>query len=215
VFTAYGRSERRERSERPAFSPKLILAAGGVFLVFTVFLVLFLGDVDSLLRGTGMSGGTGDLTSGRIYFWRAAANIFFDHPLIGVGLDAFGAAYSSYDSSSGLFRVEQAHNDYLQILADAGIAGFACVVAFIYFLLKKGTDVIRSSASGFRRGAAVGAMAGCVGILVHSFFDFPLRTPANAFVFLALAAIAIVRLPDETRQGRHRSKRSSTTINEQ
>ena len=187
---------------------KLILAAGGAFVVITIFLVLFLGDVDPLLRGTGVSGGTGDFTSGRIDFWRTAIKIFLDHPIIGVGLDAFGAAYSSYDLSSGLLRVEQAHNDYLQTLADAGIAGFACVAAFIYLLLKIGIDVIRNSRSGFRKGAAIGALAGCVGILVHSFFDFPLRTPANAFVFLTLAATAVVAIPDEKK---HRRQRSQST----
>ena len=208
VFTAYGRSGHRERHNGETISPKLILAAGGAFVVITIFLVLFLGDVDPLLRGTGVSGGTGDFTSGRIDFWRTAIKIFLDHPIIGVGLDAFGAAYSSYDLSSGLLRVEQAHNDYLQTLADAGIAGFACVAAFIYLLLKIGIDVIRNSRSGFRKGAAIGALAGCVGILVHSFFDFPLRTPANAFVFLTLAATAVVAIPDEKK---HRRQRSQST----
>jgi len=213
VFTAYGRRRRRDRSEGEGFSPKLILAAGAAFVVFAIFIVLYLGDVDPLLRGTGIGAGAGDFTSGRVDFWRTGAKIFLDHPILGVGLDAFGTAYSSFDASSGLFRVEQAHNDYLQTLADAGILGFACVATFIYFLLRKGTDVIRDSLSGFRRGSAIGALAGCVGILVHSFFDFPLRTPANAFVFLALASIAVVQIPDEKKQRQLRSKSVSTPIN--
>ena len=207
VFSGYGSSGKRSQTENERFSPKVILAAGAAFVLLTIFIVLFLGDVDPLLRGTGLSGGTGDLTSGRAEFWRTAFKIFLDHPIIGAGFDAFGAAYSSYDPSSGLFRVEQAHNDYLQTLSDAGIAGFACVAAFIYLLLKKGSDLIRNSSSGFRRGAAVGALAGCVGILVHSFVDFPLRTPANAFVFLALASIAVVQIPDERKQRRNRPKK--------
>jgi O-antigen ligase len=204
VFTAYGQRSQGERHESRGFSPKLILAAGAAFLIFTVFFVLFLGGVDPLMRGTGFTGGTGDLTSGRTEFWRTAIKIFADHPIVGAGLDAFGVAYSSYDASSGLLRVEQAHNDYLQTLADAGISGFACVAAFIYLLLKKGTDVIRESRPGFRRGAAVGALAGCVGILVHSFFDFPLRTPANAYVFIVLVTIAVASVPDEM-SVRHRT----------
>ena len=213
VFTAYGRTGKPEQQIGGGFSPKLILAGGAAFVVLTIFIVLFLGDVDPLLRGTGLTGGTGDLTSGRIDFWRTAIRIFLDHPILGVGLDAFGAAYSSYDASSGLFRVEQAHNDYLQTLADSGIAGFVCVVAFIYFLLKKGVEVVHSSATGFRRGAAVGALAGCAGVLVHSFFDFPLRTPSNAYVFLALTAIAVVTIPEKGNHRRHSSKSLSTVLN--
>lgn len=209
VFTAYGRSEMRDRAEIGGFSPRLILMAGAVFLIVTLGIVLFLGGADPLLRGTGISSGSGDFTSGRIDFWRTAIKIFLAHPIIGVGLDAFGVAYSTYDASSGMFRVEQAHNDYLQTLADAGVIGFACISAFIFLLMKKGTDVIRQTSPGFRRGAAVGALAGCTAILVHSFFDFPLRTPANAFIFLALAAVAIVRIPEEKSRHRRRIRSSA------
>jgi O-antigen ligase len=212
VFTAYGRGGLSDRTGVGGFSPKLILIAGAVFLIVTVSIVLFLGGADPLLRGTGIGPGTGDFTSGRIDFWRTAVKIFLAHPFIGVGLDAFGVAYSSYDASSGLFRVEQAHNDYLQTLADAGVIGFACVSAFIFLLMKKGTDVIRQTSTGFRRGAAVGALAGCTAIFVHSFFDFPLRTPANAFVFLALAAVALVELPEDRSRHRRRTRASADAM---
>jgi hypothetical protein len=48
----------------------------------------------------------------------------------------------------------------------------------------------------YRKSAARGALAGCFGILIHSFFDFPLRTPANAFFFLLLTVIATVSIPN-------------------
>jgi O-antigen ligase len=211
VFTAYGRSGLSDRTGISGFSPKLILIAGAIFLVVTLGIVLFLGGADPLLRGTGIGPGTGDFTSGRVDFWRTAVKIFLTHPILGVGLDAFGVAYSSYDASSGMFRVEQAHNDYLQTLADAGVIGFACISAFVFLLIKKGTEVIRQTSTSFRRGAAVGALAGCTAILVHSFFDFPLRTPANAFVFLTLAAVAIVRLPEEMSRHRRRARSSTDT----
>jgi O-antigen ligase len=201
---------RRRRSEgERMLSPMAVGVFGLAILIVTVSLVVVLGGTDPLLRSSGLTGGTGDLTSGRIAFWRSAVNIFLGHPLAGVGLDAFGNAYSSYDLSSGKFRVEQAHNDYLQILADAGILGFACVASFIYLFTKKALGVVRESHSGFRRGAAVGAFAGCVAIMAHSFVDFPLRTPANAFVFLALAAIAVVPMHEEHKARHRRLKKSS------
>jgi O-antigen ligase len=61
------------------------------------------------------------VTSGRSHFWGVAWQVFLANPIIGAGLDAFGVAYPKYDNWNGQFRVEQAHNDYLQILADAGI----------------------------------------------------------------------------------------------
>jgi O-antigen ligase len=199
-------------SERSGSSRNLAYAAGGAaFFLLTVGLTLFLGGADPLLRSAGIDPGAGDFTSGRAQFWQTALKIFYDHPIIGVGLDAFGAAYSRYDISSGALRVEQAHNDYLQILADAGILGFICVAVFIILLFRQGFVVIRDSSDDFRRGAAIGALAGCLGILIHSFFDFPLRTPANGFIFLLLVVtvVAVVEQP-----AAHRRRRRKTTPHE-
>lgn len=173
---------------------KLMLVGGSIGAVVLLFTaVLLLGGDQSLFRGIGLQGGAqGDISSGRIHFWTIALKTFLDYPILGAGLNAFGTAFTRYDTWNGLYRVEQAHNDYLQTLADAGIAGFICVAAFIFFLFKKGTATIRQTASGFRKSAATGALAGCFGILIHSFFDFPLRTPANSFYFLTLATIAVV-----------------------
>ncbi|MDQ3712111.1 MAG: O-antigen ligase family protein [Acidobacteriota bacterium] len=182
---------------------------GGLAIILVLFgTVLLLGGDESLLRGIGLQD-QADISSGRIHFWQIALRIFFDHPILGAGLDAFGVAFTRYDTWSGMYRVEQAHNDYLQILADAGILGFACVAAFIYLLFKKGLRTIRESSDHFRRSAAVGALAGCFGILIHSFFDFPLRTPSNAFFFFTLTALATVSIvPSKVL----RKKRSMPTL---
>jgi O-antigen ligase len=171
---------------------KAAVATIVVAIAIVVFgTVLFLGGDRSLIRGIGMSDIPEGVSNGRTHFWAVAWQIFLEHPILGAGLDAFGMAFTKHDTWNGAFRVEQAHNEYLQMLADAGIAGFACVVAFIYFLFRRGLATI-SKAHGLRRDAAMGALAGCFGILIHSFFDFPLRTPSNAFFFLLLCAIAIV-----------------------
>ncbi|MDQ3750930.1 MAG: O-antigen ligase family protein [Acidobacteriota bacterium] len=164
---------------------------GGLALILVLFgTVLLLGGDDSLLRAIGLQNPKDDISNGRLHFWQIALRIFFDYPILGAGLDAFATAFTRYDSWNGMYRVEQAHNDYLQTLADAGVLGFACVTAFIYLLFKKGLQTIRESSDRFRRSAAVGALAGCFGILIHSFFDFPLRTPSNAFFFLILTVLA-------------------------
>lgn len=171
----------------------LILFGGGFALVLILFLaVIFIGGDQSLIRGLGLSVSDDDITTGRSHFWWVALQIFFDHPIIGAGFDSYGAAFTSYDTWSGAYRVEQAHNDYLQILADAGISGFICITAFIVLLFRQGTQAIRKNKDKFVFNGVIGALAGCFGILIHSFFDFPLRTPSNALYFLMLAALATV-----------------------
>lgn len=175
---------------RQNFRRNFTIIAGGLALILGLFgAVLLLGGDASLLRGVGLANEQ-DFTSGRTYFWAVALKIILNHPILGVGLDAFGTAFTRFDTWNGTFRIEQAHNDYLQILADAGILGFACVVSFIYLLFKTSLHAVGDALNRFRRNSAIGALAGCFGILIHSFFDFPLRTPANAFFFLTFVVLA-------------------------
>jgi len=67
-------------------------------------------------------------------------------------------------------------------------------MGFLYLLFTKGINSIRKRKDRQQRSIAIGALAGCFGIAVHSFFDFPLRTPANSFFFLTLVALAIVKI---------------------
>jgi O-antigen ligase len=108
----------------------------------------------------------------------------------GAGLGAFGVAYTPFDSMSGLARVEQAHNDYLQVLADAGIVGLIIGALFVFWLFRQG---IRNSKTDntFRRGVVVGALAGCFAIFVHSIFDFVLHTTAISVLFLTLVSLVV------------------------
>jgi O-antigen ligase len=194
----------RDRESKPALRQangtkrlSLVMGAATILLLFAG-LAAFLGAGEGLLRGIGAAEPDADVTSGRSHFWRTGVQIFLDNPIIGTGFDSFGVAYTRYDTRSGFFRVEQAHNDYLQVLTDSGLLGFACIAGFIFLLFRLGLRRLAESKAGFERAILTGAFAGCFGILIHSFFDFPLRTPANGFVFLLLAAIAVTTLKKET-----------------
>jgi O-antigen ligase len=130
-----------------------------------------------------------DPTTGRAHFWSVTLNIIKAYPVMGSGLGSFSVIYTRYDSRNGLYRLEQAHNDYLQTLADGGIIGGLLGLTFIVILFRRGFSR-RQTSDKFRRGVASGALAGCFAVLVHSFFDFTLHTTSNALLFLILAALA-------------------------
>lgn len=192
-----------DKSSNELNSRSRLLVFGGIAAaVLIIFgLTFFIGGGDSFLRAFGLAQNQSDITSGRLHFWSIAWQIFLANPILGAGYDAFGVAFSRYDFWTGAFRIEQAHSDYLQILADAGIAGFGCIAVFIFLFFRRSLDVIRNSKNLFGRDAAIGALAGCSGILIHSFFDFPLRTTSNAFFFLLLVVIAVAGV-DMKRQKR-------------
>ncbi len=175
-----------DRTRRNLF---VLVTAGGL-VVLVLASVLFLGGESSLMRSFGFgTAQASDPTSGRAHFWNVAWQIFLDHPVLGSGLNSFGVAFTRFDTWNGMYRVEQAHNDYLQMLADGGIVGIACVGVFVFLLIRKGIAAVGDHRDGLRRSIITGALAGCLGILIHSFFDFPLRTPANAFFFLLLVVL--------------------------
>ena len=186
------KKENGEKAEKTKnYRRKFAFIGGGIALLLVLFgAVILLGGDEMLLRGVGLQNSQTDLSSGRAHFWSIALKMFSDYPILGTGLNSFGAVFPQYDTRNGIFRVEQAHNDYLQMLSEAGISGFICIAAFIFLLFKKGLQTIVKATDSFRGNTAIGALAGCFGILLHSFFDFPLRTPSNAFFFLILAVLA-------------------------
>jgi O-antigen ligase len=186
---------------------RMAMAIGSAAFLFVVLgAMLFLGGADRMLRSIGINNPSGDITTGRAHYWSVAWQIFLDHPVIGAGLEAFGVAYPHYDTLNGTLHAQQAHNDYLQTLSDAGVIGLVMVAAFIVLLFSKGLKMVQRS-TGFRRAAAAGSLAGCFGILVHSFFDFPLRTPSNAFFFLMLTAVAVVPVVIDEQKPHRRHRR--------
>ena len=132
-----------------------------------------------------------ELRSGgsRNEIWRATWRMFKANPISGVGLGGYWAAITAYHDASGSLTPQEAHNDYLELLASGGILGALLGVWFLFVLVKRiGTNF--RSASSFRRGARYGAVLGITGVLVHGLFDFGLHMLVNALVFAALIVIA-------------------------
>ena len=101
----------------------------------------------------------GDVTTGRSTIWHVAATIIAANFPFGAGLGSFGVAYTPFDTLSGLERVEQAHNDYLQVLTDAGLVGLVIGAFFLVVLIREGIGATRLE-NTYRRGLAIGAFAG-------------------------------------------------------
>lgn len=177
----------------------LILIVGAIAVGGTGVFSRFLGTVNAA-----------DPTNGRAHFWTVTLDVIRHQPIVGGGLGSFGVIYTRYDSANGLYRLEQAHNDYLQILADGGIVGGLLGLSFLVILFRNGF-ARRATEDKFRRGVATGALAGCLAVLVHSAFDFTLHTTSNALLFLVLAAMATLDRRVEEGHGHYRRRRRQST----
>ncbi len=218
IATAIWRKQSDERHHRRLSRLKSVAVRAGLAMALLVSLfigVMALGGEMSINRLIVDSVNTNDPTTGRAHFWSVTLEIIKAHPFIGTGLGAFGVVYTRFDSRNGLFRLEQAHNDYLQVLSDGGIIGAALALAFVALLFYRGFVRARSR-DDFRRGVALASLGGCFAVLVHSFFDFTLHTTSNALLFLVLAALATIngRVEDAPRRRRRRKSSSSRSTDD-
>ncbi len=138
------------------------------------------GDVEAAL--------TGPLN--RPMIWKATWQMIRDHLWWGVGLGAYPVAYTQYDRSAGLSRVEQAHNDYLQLVAELGIWGGILLAVFLLAMSRTIRRVLRLAPyASWERALGLGATLAVVGVGVHSVFDFNLQVTSNALLFLFWVAL--------------------------
>jgi O-antigen ligase len=126
----------------------------------------------------------------RVEVWRATWNLIEDHWLTGVGFGGYWAAIPEYHRASGQLIPQEAHNDYLEILASGGLIGVGLVVWLVWFFVRCARRRLWHS-EGWQRAARFGALAGLFAVAVHSFFDFGLHITANALIATALAVIAV------------------------
>ena len=212
VVTAFWRKEdkRTGRKTSRVRGAALRLAFGLALIVSLVIGVSMLGGGDVPLSRLVDSVNTNDPTTGRAHFWAVTVDMIKAHPFLGTGLGAFGVIYTGFDTRNGSLRLEQAHNDYLQILSDGGIVGALLGLAFVVLLFGRAFYRMKTR-DHFRRGVALAALGGCFAVLVHSFFDFTLHTAANALLFLMLAALATLngRVEVLPQRRRRRSRRES------
>lgn len=132
----------------------------------------------------------GDLSHDRrASIYRDTWRIVRDHPWIGTGLGTLETVFPRYESYYDGLVVDHAHNDYLELLADTGLIGGLCVLAFVGFLGWLGLYHLHRATGPVCRSLYCGALVACAGLLLHSMVDFNFHIPSNAMLFLLLAAM--------------------------
>ncbi len=127
-------------------------------------------------------------------YWADSWRMFRAHPLTGVGLGAFPTAYPQVGRSSAQNeRLETVHNDYLQLLTDAGLVGALLLLWFCFEAARQLRQTRRHwvSLRSNDRAACLGGWLAVLGIAVHSLLDFNLQITANAWLCLCLLALAV------------------------
>jgi len=126
----------------------------------------------------------------RSIIWAKSGDALRDHWPAGSGVGSFVEIYQRDEQDSEIDNtyVNDAHNDYLQLLIETGLPGALILLALLWWWASRVIAIWRSDPSPFARAATIASAA----ILVHSVVDYPLRTSAIA-VFMALCLAMMVR----------------------
>jgi O-antigen ligase len=181
------------------FSPK---KSAVIFVTFSLITVLILAWTAPQQVGSRI---TDVHDPARWLIHRDAIHMFTAHPLLGSGFGTFATVFPRYRVFYDGFFVNHAHDDYLELLLETGLAGFAAAVWFLVLLYREGLRNFRQTKVSKAALIRIAALASCTGILAHSFTDFNLHIPANAALFYALCAVATVQTSGEFGNSRFRT----------
>lgn len=131
----------------------------------------------------------------RFEFWPVAVAVAQTWFPWGSGIGTFETAFRAGEPLAivGSHFVNHAHNDYLEIAIEAGLAGIMLVAGFILWLLTAGWKAWRNPMRDDTDLHARMAAASLVLLLLHSLVDYPLRTLAMATVFGLMAGLLAAR----------------------
>lgn len=135
-------------------------------------------------------GAAGAAAAGRLAIWQATLPVVKDFWLTGTGAGTFETVMLVYQRTPSLFRINAAHNHYLQVAAEGGLLlGIPVAVAMVLFVRESRAALARDESGMYFLRA--GALSGLFGVAVQSVWETGLTTPANA-VLAALAAAMVV-----------------------
>ncbi|MGB8439556.1 MAG: O-antigen ligase family protein, partial [Candidatus Acidiferrales bacterium] len=198
VLVLLARTRRRLEGTR-------IIAIGAVALA-AIVLIAWLGAGTAIERFSKTRAGDVTLTR-RASMFHGAEHIFLDHPIKGAGLGTMVSVYPRYETIYDGLIVDHVHNDYIEAVAETGLLGGLCGLAFLWLLYRGAQKTFAAEQGHFSRALHAGAIAAVSGLLLHSWVDFNLHIPANTLLFLLQAYLATSPpLPSEAAMKRRHTR---------
>ncbi len=198
MFAGYIVAAKSDRGKTLMLAGLLLLAflaiatGGGLILLFDRFQTDMFWD-----RGV----------SGRMAIWGAAIRLIGAFPF-GVGAGAFASIFPKFQPPEfGGFRLDHAHNDYLQWTGEFGIPGLVLLVLILAGLLCRAAGTV--NLQGVRHSAWIwrGGAAATVAALMHASVDFNLMARPGVRTMFFIVCGLMLSAPRKTVNAGDASKR--------
>lgn len=137
----------------------------------------------------------------RLSQWHAGWQMFYDNPLLGVGIGNYNAAYDDYRLDQWPVALGHAHNHYLTVAAEAGFLGFLGYITFLataFYLGIRAARAARRVGDRLWWALAIGILGGLAAFATHNLFDVLFVHGMGVTVGLLLALLEAT--PDAERR---------------
>jgi O-antigen ligase len=190
---------------RKVYRRRFVAATVITVLVLTIFLsvtVTLMSNSDIIRHRMGQ---VYEPENMRVYLWQAALKQFRLNPMFGTGSGTylyFGRMFRAHVVQNDPIHV---HDDYLELLAEYGVAGVVLFAAFLLIHIARGMKAVNRIALEMTRALetqsyslalTLGALSAASAYLIHSVVDFNMHIPANALIMAFLFGILGTSDPD-------------------
>jgi tetratricopeptide (TPR) repeat protein/O-antigen ligase len=190
---------------RKSSKGKLVFLLALLFLVTLIFVWIGVGPLTKEISSFKNIPGSVSYLS-RISAWGSTINLIKDHRFFGSGLGAYQYIFPKYRSADVTLLFTHAHNDYLELLAEVGIFGFLVVFVGAVLWLRQVVLPLYFRHDTYVINLTLGGLSAVFAIFLHSFVDFNLHIPANAFLFMVIISLITITAGSKIRNGKETTK---------
>jgi O-antigen ligase len=130
----------------------------------------------------------------RMIMWKATATMIRARPLSGVGAGAWESEIPLYQAAGAQLETDYyVHNEFLQLLAEYGLVGWAFLLSLFAYLIASAWRTVRDKSAAAQADAPWRAVILCslLALLMVSNMGFPWRMASTGALFaVCLAALA-------------------------
>jgi O-antigen ligase len=153
-----------------------------------LLLVMFIPN-PLLVRFADISSGVEMPIDTRLRLWRDALPLLHQFRFFGSAPGSFESVFLRFQSTNTGFRVQFAHNDYLQALIELGPIGALLLAIPLTTIIAGNLKVLAAHRNHDRRLIAVACAASFLALAIHSLVDFNVHIPANAMTLAWIAGV--------------------------
>lgn len=125
----------------------------------------------------------------RYYLWDRAVQVIQAKPLTGTGINTYASTHAKYDKTQN-WRVRNyyAHNGYLQMAAETGVASLLFFLAFLFYYMSRNVN-LSTKTSEQTRILFWGVTGGLFNFIILASVDTVLHNPLPAMTFWYLLGL--------------------------